>query len=245
MSRILLFTTKYEAQLKANAQAGLMDAYASDTFAFDKAQTNVMNIEIDDDICDRMYGESQHDYEDAITLYESLKDIPEVVAADQTFWISLSHTILYPYLKKRWGKEDMKSTVLGHWFFENGMMRHGLSSLWWSVRLTHSTKYNDTYRLTKVLFWNYSFRTTFMGPSIFWRVSNARIGILEYLADHETCKDNFENKGRYIAKYFNLLGATKHLSALPSEYFYKEMEKNLDLMNTYRPRDKSDDAIEE
>lgn len=248
MSRLLLFTTKYEAQLKANAQAGLVDAYAFDNFEFDKSQTNVMNIDICDDICQRMVGDSQHDYEDAIVLYEALKDIPDVVAADQTFWVSLSHTILYPYLQKRWGKDvkdKMKSTVLDHWFFEKGMMRHGLSSLWWGVRLTISDKYEDKYRLTKVLFWNYSFRTTFMGPSIFFRAGNARTGILEYLADHESCKENFENKGRYISKYFNLLGATKSLSALPTEYFYREMEKNLEPMNAYQPREKSNEAMEE
>lgn len=47
-----------------------------------------------------------------------------------------------------------------------------------------------------------------------------------------------ENKGRFIAVYFNRLGATKQLAALPVEYFYKEMEDNIDNMNSYNPRNK-------
>lgn len=240
MIRLLLFTSNYEAQLKSDVQSGNIDAYKGDKFNYDKSQTNPMTIEVEEDISDRMYCDSAHEYEDAIILYEALKDVPDVMAADPIFWISLSHTVFFPYLKKRWGKGDIKSTVLNHWFFQNGMMRHGLAGLWWTVRITvDENKGDDKYRLTKVAFWNFSFRTTFMGPSIFFRVQNARTGILSYLADHEELKVGMENKGRYIAMYFNRLGATKQLAALPVEFFYKEMRDNIDMINSYNPRVKS------
>lgn len=145
----------------------------------------------------------------------------------------------FPYVKKRWGKNITVKSVLNHCFFNKGMVRHALAGLWWTVRLT--VDYNNTkdpYRLTKVAFWNFSFRTTFMGPSIFFRIKNARTGILRFLADHEELKNGMENKGRFIAVYFNRLGATKQLAALPVEYFYKEMEDNIDNMNLYNPRNK-------
>lgn len=239
MSRLVIFTTNYEAQLKANVESGDTSAYNGNEFVYDEKQTHPTLFTVDDDICDRMYSDSSHEYEDAIILYEALKDVPDVMAADPTFWVSLSHSVFFPYLKKRWGKGNMQSTVLGHWFFQNGMVRHGLGGLWWTVRLTVNDKYADKYRLTKVAFWNFSFRTTFMGPSIFFRVNNARTGILSYLADHEELREGMENKGRFIATYFNRLGATKQLAALPEEYFYKEMEDNLENMITYNPRVKS------
>ena len=244
MINLVLFTSNYEAQLKTDVQSGKLDAYKSETFDYDKSKVLPMALTIDENICDKMYCDSAHEYEDAIILYEALKDLPDVIAADQTFWVSLSHTVLFPYLKKRWGKGNLQTAVLNHWFFNNGMVRHGLGGLWWTVRLTvDEDRQDDKYRLTKVAFWNFSFRTTFMGPSIFFRVQNARTGILSYLADHPEMKVGMENKGRYICKYFNLLGATKQLAALPVEYFYQEMENNLDLMNAYDPRGKK--SVEE
>ncbi len=241
MSRLVLFTTKYEAQLKTNVDAGDVSAYSGDSFDYDDSQTYPMAFSVDDDICDRMFCDSAHEYEDAVILYEALKDIPDVMAADQTFWVSLAHTVFFPFLKRRWRKDDMKSTVLTYWFFENGMMRHGFAGLWWTVRLTVDESLEDKYRLTKVAFWNITFRTRVMGTSIFFRVQNVRTGILSYLADHEELKDGMESKGRFIALHFNRLGATKQLAALPVEYFYKEMEDNLENMNNYNPRVKSTD----
>lgn len=236
MSRLVLFKSNYEAQLKANVESGNTSAYNSDTFNYDEKQTIPTMFFIDDDICSKMSCDSAHEYEDAIILYDALKDIPDVMAADPTFWVSLSHTVFFPYLKKRWGKGDMKSSIINHWFFKQGMVRHGLGGLWWTVRLTMDNKLADKYRLTKVAFWNYSFRTTFMGPSIFFRISNARNGILKFLADHEELREGMENKGRFITTYFNRLGATKQLASLPEEYFYQEMERNIENMKKYNPR---------
>ncbi len=238
--KLRLFTTNYEAQLKANAQSGILDAYNGDEFDYNVKLTHIMNLEVDGDICDKMYCDSSHEYEDAVMLYEALRGLPEVMAADQTFWVSLAHSVFFPYVKKRWGKKLSTSSVLNHWFVGKGMMRHSLAGLWWTVRLTVDyTKTADPYRLTKVAFWNYSFRTTFMGPSIFLRIRSARTGILSYLADHEELKEGMENKGRFIAVYFNRLGATKQLEALPVEYFYKEMAANHDNKNNYNNRNKS------
>lgn len=239
MINLRLFKSNYVAQLKANAQSGILNAYTGEEFLYDEKNTFPMIIKVDENICDKMYCDSDHEYEDAIILFEALKDLPEVMAADQIFWISLSHSIFFPYVKKRWGKNITVKSVLNHWFFNKGMVRHALAGLWWTVRLT--VDYNNTkdpYRLTKVAFWNFSFRTTFMGPSIFFRIKNARTGILRFLADHEELKNGMENKGRFIAVYFNRLGATKQLAALPVEYFYKEMEDNIDNMNSYNPRNK-------
>ncbi len=239
MIRLLLFKSQYEAQLKTDAQSGKVDAYRGDTFPYDVQQTLSTAIEIDEDICDKMYGDVIHEFEDAVTLYEALKDVPDVMAADPTFWISLAHTVFFSFLKKRWGKgKNLQTDVLNHWFFQNGMVRHGLGGLWWTVRLTKDDATENVYRLTRVAFWNYSFRTTFMGPSIFFRVHNARTGILNFLDDHKELRIGMESKGRFISRYFNRLGATKQFAALPVDFFYEEMANNIAEMNAYSPRNK-------
>lgn len=242
--RLSLLKSNYAAQLRANVQSGNVIPYTDDECVIDMAQTLPMNIEFEEDIASTMYGDSSHEYEDAIILYEALKDLPEVMAADPIFWESLAHTVFHPFLKKRWGRGNLQTSVYNHWFMTNSIMRHGLAGLWWGVRLTIDPENtDDEYRLTKVLFWNYSFRTTFAGPSIFFRVTNARTGILRYLADHEELRSRMENAGRYIAMHFNRLGAVKQLAALSPEYFYNELEKRHDDIISYKPRNKR--SIEE
>ncbi len=242
-TKLLWFKNDYTAQLRVDATADRIERYRADRFAFDETRTDKMGIEIDDEICSQMYGDVEHEFEDAIILYEALRNLPRSVAADEDFWVSLAHTIFFPYMKKRWGKDGLaKKEILNHWFFKNGMTRHALGGLWWAVKLTvDEIAVDDKYKLTKVVFWNYSFRTTFMGPSIFYRIENARKGVLRFLADHESeLRKGMENIGRYIAKYLNQLGATKQLAALPEEYFYQEMTAHIEDMKAYEPRKKYD-----
>ena len=241
MSRLQLFKSNYEAQLQTDVNAGNIEAYRMDIFPVDSTKTLPMAFEVDDNISEKMYGDIDHDFDDAVTLYEALKDIPAAMAADPAFWVSLAHTVFFQYVKKRWAsKEISQKDILNHWFFSNGMIRHALGGLWWMVRLTVDENASDPYRLTKVAFWNYSFRTTFMGPSIFLRIPSARIGVLKFLADHEELRYGMENRGRYIARFMNRLGATTQLAALPWETIYKMLEENTDEMNAYRPRFKEE-----
>lgn len=99
MSRLVLFKSNYEAQLKANVESGNISAYNGNTFNYDEKETLPTMFVIDDDICSRMFCDNVHEYEDAIILYDALKDIPDVMAADPTFWISLSHTVFSHILK--------------------------------------------------------------------------------------------------------------------------------------------------
>lgn len=243
MSRLCLFKSNYEAQLLTDVNSGKIDAYQMENFPVDTAQTLPMAFEVDDSILAEMHCDVEHEYEDAVILYEALRNVPDAMAADPTFWISLAHTVFYPYVKKRWGAKVLSpNDILNHWFFANGMVRHALGGLWWTVRLTVVENDPDPYRLTRVAFWNYSFRTTFMGPSIFFRIPSARTGVLKFLADHEELKVGMENRSRYIARFLNRLGATTQLAALPWESIYKMMEDNIDEMNAYRPRVKDENA---
>lgn len=80
--RLSLLKSNYAAQLRANVQSGNVIPYTDDECVIDMAQTLPMNIEVEEDIASTMYGDSSHEYEDAIILYEALKDLPEVMAAD-------------------------------------------------------------------------------------------------------------------------------------------------------------------
>lgn len=49
------------------------------------------------------------------------------------------------------------------------------------------------------------------------------MGVLEFLLENkEILENSFEMRGRFIANYFNRLGATRELSALPRDFFKKE-----------------------
>ena len=174
------------------------------------------------------------DFKSAVALYEAFKDIPTIVAGNPVFWETLAHDELFGYVKKRWpGKEDnTRKNILNHWFVTKGMMRHSLAGLWWAVKCSYDKDAADPYALTRIIFKNYSFRTTFYGQSTFIRSKEATLGILSFLNNNPDAFTSMELAGRFITVYFNRLGATKQLACLDREFFSAELERiKADIIN--------------
>jgi len=64
------------------------------------------------------------------------------------------------------------------------------------------------------------------------------LGVLEFLLENpDLYVPNFEMKGRYIANFFNRLGATRELSALPRDFFKQECYKFIDVLRSINTED--------
>ena len=70
------------------------------------------------------------------------------------------------------------------------------------------------------------------------RIKDGLLGILEFLKENPNAMNEyFENRGLYIAKYFNTLGGSKQLSYLPREFFKEELNKILPDILTVKKRE--------
>lgn len=177
----------------------------------------------------------------AITLYEGLKISP-LLAADESFWAYLTHGPLHKYVATKWdfsqignkkvpsdsmAEEDQEyksasNYVLYHWFFksQSTILRNGLASLWWGIHISKNELYEDPYELAKVLFTNYTVRTTVFTQVL--RMKNVMFGLLKWIQENvikSGDEDSYalENRGKFIAKYLNQLAGIKQLSILTPE----------------------------
>lgn len=167
---------------------------------------------ISDELCDQMV-QSSSDFEAAIHLHSSLNISPQL-ASDEHLWAYLSHGPLLKYVQKRWNIENNNNKlnhILDHWFINTParIMRHALASLWWSVEISKLDE-DDSYRLTRVLFENYSLRVISLWQLL--RSRNVIRGILEWFYKNGT--DKMEVRGSFIAKYLNQLASIKQFSIL-------------------------------
>ena len=108
--------------------------------------------------------------------------------------------------------ENKVSHILDHWFI-NGhsrLMRNALAALWWSVEISRLETESDPYRLTRILFANYTLRVVALAQVL--RSRNVLRGILEWFAANGT--DKMEVRGSFIAKYLNQLASIKQLTIL-------------------------------
>lgn len=192
---------------------------------------------------DAAQNKDKHGADAAIELFKAYKNLSPLIACSESFWAYLCHTELNEFVRLDWPWESAKNPqnfILDHYFVRKDLMRNALASLWWCVYQTYDSerekKGEDPYALTRVFFKNYSFRVSWM--TILFRIPNALKGILEYLLIHpEVMQMAFENRIRFVCKYFNMLGATKLLSILPTEFFIEEMEKLHSVIISIKGRD--------
>ncbi|QFQ12500.1 hypothetical protein C7Y71_005440 [Pseudoprevotella muciniphila] len=223
------FKESYKNKLRDAVKSGeAIELYSKDSFEIDnhfvKRLANV--YEPDFDIGEKMLETYDDDFKSAITLYEAYKEISPLLASSETFWVYLTHTTLFNYTQQRWPnvlrKTATSSYILDHWFMGgNGLLRNAAASLWWSIKCTYDEERNNRYELSEILFNNYTLRVNTFGISTIIRHKEAMIGILEYIKENPEVMLSFENRGRFISKYFNRLGGSKNLSSLDRNYFKK------------------------
>ena len=100
-----------------------------------------------------------HDLENAILLYDALKDLPYTVATNENYWAFLTHTVYWDYMRNRWPVEEAQQDVVS--FIQTRYMfhpknkryyRNGLSRLWLYAALTYDAENKeDPYFYTRIM----------------------------------------------------------------------------------------------
>ena len=236
------FTDSYASSLNEKVSRGEdLQLYLNNTFVYDESQTQwVGGLVQPEELLDNMlkYSDKSQDLQAAITLYEGFRQLRSVVASEKPFWIYLGHADLYPYMHKRFLNDVMRllqkdstkpSVILNRWFFPREFVRNHLAGMWWDVKCTIDETDSDPYVYTRTLFRYYDMRSINFANFKMFRNKAQVKGILKCIGEHPEIFDTYsQDRVRYVTKYFNRLGATKQLIALPWEFFYDTVESLLD-----------------
>ena len=218
-----------------------LNLYLNDEFIYDESQTEWVDKLIQPEgLLDKMMdlSDKSQDLDAAITLYESFRQLRPVIASEKPFWIYLGHVDLYPYMHKRFladvtrllKKDPNKpSVILNRWFFPREFVRNHLAGMWWDVKCTIDETDSDPYIYTRTLFRYYDMRSMNFANYKMFRNKEQVKGILKCIGEHPEVFDIYsKDRIRFVTKYFNRLGATKQLIALPWEFFYNTVGSLLD-----------------
>lgn len=174
---------------------------------------------------------SNVDFENAVILYNGLKDLPERVIGDERFWAWVILELFYPVAIQAMPIDSGKNVIADHWLFMQGQ-RRGLmfgvfSRAFFRVKLTVDSKNeNDKYHLTRFASENIRRYREFT-----WRSysNNAKIVrgalraekklIQDFTIKIESIKDYYPE----IAKFISKLGSVKLLDILTEEYIFNSV----------------------
>ena len=239
------FKESYITTLKDQVKSGVaIPLYGQDAFEVDETQVKrLAAVYAPEGLREKMLQYVNDDFMGAKTLYEAYSNISPLLASNESFWAYLTHTTLFKYMQQRWSNVlDGTSTsnyILDHWFVSSqGLIRNALANLWWNIHNTIDSTREDPYELSEIVFKNYTLRTMTFGISTLIRHREAMIGILEFLKENPTITaESFENRGRFIVKYFNRLGAVKQLAYLERDYFKTKCESMKEKILSISTRD--------
>ena len=236
-----IFTDGYANALTNKVSRGEdLSLYLNKEFVFDESETGwVGGLVQPEGLLDKMMAlsDKSQDLDAAITLYEGFSQLRPVIASEKPFWIYLGHADLYPYMHQRFladvtrllKKDPNKpSVILNRWFFPREFVRNHLAGMWWDVKCTIDETDSDPYIHTRTLFKFYDMRSINFANFKMFRNKAQVKGILKCIGEHPEIFDTYsQDRIRYVTKYFNRLGATKQLIALPWEFFYNTVESLL------------------
>ena len=237
-----IFKEGYASALNNKVSRGEeLSLYLNNEFVYDESETDwVGGLVQPDGLLDKMIAlsDKSQDFQAATTLYESFRELRPVVASEKPFWIYLGHADLYSYMHKRFQNDVTRllqkdptkpSVILNRWFFPREFVRNHLAGMWWDVKCTIDETDSDPYVYTRTLFHYYDMRSINFANFKMFRNKAQVKGILKCIGEHpEIFETHSKERIRYATKYFNRLGATKQLIALPWEFFYNKLESILD-----------------
>lgn len=187
---------------------------------------------------------SKVDFENSITLYESLKDLPRYILTDERFWAWINFTVGYQASLQSMSIKS-NSTFLDHWLFTQGTRRGiffgVMSRCFFRVALTVDERLDDKYELTRFIIDNPErFR------NLSWRSNSSEKHIvLGALKAEKAIYDNYSNdpvmgkkmkqaeKGKHnvyteVAAYLSLYGSVRLIDVISEEDIYNVVYEKMD-----------------
>lgn len=174
---------------------------------------------------------SKVDFDNAIILYEHLKELPKYVLGDEGFWMWVLLKKGYAAAVQAMPMSSGKNIIKDHWLFgqgrRRGLMYGVLSRKYYRVYLTRDDSLNEQYALTKFATENYYRYREFT-----WRSysNNRNIVIGALKAEKKMVEKYGENiekiKGYYpsIASYISKLGSVMLLDSMSEDYIMNSVE---------------------
>ena len=168
---------------------------------------------------------SEVDFENSITLYETLKELPLYILTDERFWAWINFEKGYPPAIQAMPVKS-NSTFSDHWLFTQGSRRGiffgVLSRCYFRVALTVDERLADKYELTRFVIENPErFR------NLSWRSCSSEkhivLGVIK--AEKDICKkygDQVKNSiYKEIAKELSLYASVRLIDMISEEDIYE------------------------
>lgn len=176
---------------------------------------------------------NNHNAENAIRLYESLKSLNQTLASDVRFWTYLAHVTYWKYMQVRFPidqqpREKRAAYIMSHWHIDslntaNLTRHHGISSLWWGAFRTYDDTRKDPFELTKELFSMLDYTTHLMSGTQ-GRNQEFFRAVLEFVVDNQELFAMYkETKIRFIMRSMNRTGGYKIFAGMSKESIIKEL----------------------
>lgn len=175
----------------------------------------------------------QHDLENAILIYEALKNLPFSVATNENYWAFMTHIVYWDYMRNRWpienAQQDEISFIHTRYMFSSKNKRYyrnGLSRLWLYAALTYDELNNeDPYFYTKIMMKNQDLAGLILETTTVSRNFKALKATLEVINKIDLLEENDEIvkiKGkrefiRDVMKQVNFIGAITIWDSLSHE----------------------------
>lgn len=220
------FTIDYAMELEDSISSN-SDKYFQPHFDYDHNQICDMPFEGHEGLLEEMMPylsiEAKVEVDAAIKLYEAYKDLTPLQASHRPFWIYLSHTDLFPYMRDRWLTRDVPEGerlldhIKAHWFYKNGKLRSHLEGMYWLVRQSVKYKEDGTpdYTDTRFLFSRRVLGDRGIAARQFI-FRNERIfrGVLDYIMKNEETifAHHMQARATYCASLLNSKGGVVELS---------------------------------
>lgn len=156
-------------------------------------------------------------------VYEALKELSPMLAADERLWAGILFAQLWEYVQYRRAQEldsGNERDILNSFLFMRGVKRscfiNCLSRLWWTGYLLYDLSKSDHYAAVDLICERaYSSRIVLFSSNNFVSNKNLALGVLDCIADR---KAEGQAIGRYhfveANKYLNCIGGVSLLDTL-------------------------------
>jgi len=241
-----IFTRSYTDFLREQLQKGIIiKDYLTPVVEYPADSKLQSTLAVSGEVPKLEYG-ANDDFDNAVKIFEYLRNLDKTQASDKRLWIYLSHVTFRDYTMNRWQldyseQDSMKldekrkaiNYIAEHWFVsgnDRSMRRHSIARLWWAAYLTsapwknkpdyfQSLEHKDQYVYTRVLLSSQDIYLQILERGL-GRSDEILITVLEFLRRNPEFSESRDNV-RSLIKELNLALSYRKLSLLSYSNLYE------------------------